>query len=78
METQNPNIPLFLSAYLVFTFFFGGGGGTIYKFHCIVQLTFNFFFSTLSVKSFQFQLIKLFLKEPLIRRFCLFGRNQRI
>ena len=26
METQNPNIPLFLSAYLVFTFFFGGGG----------------------------------------------------
>ena len=76
METQKTNIPLFLSAYLVFTFFLGGG--TIYKFHCIVQLTFNFFFSTLSVKSFQFQLIKLFLKEPLIRRFCLFGRNQRI
>ena len=63
---------LFPSAYLVFSFFlilfidlitlFY----TIYGFHYTIQLTLTFFFSILSIKSFQFQLNKLFLSEPYI------------
>ena len=38
----------------------------IYGFYCTIQLTFSFFFLTvLSVKSFQFQLNKLFSNKPL-------------
>ena len=37
---------------------------TIHGFHCTIQLTFNFFFSTLSTKKFHFQLNKLFSNGP--------------
>ena len=39
--------------------------GTIYRSHYNIQLIFNFFF-TLLIKSFQFQLNKLFLNRPVV------------
>ena len=52
---------LFPLAYLVFSFFFG----IIHGSHYTIQLTFNFFFSTLLAKSFPFQLNKLFSNGPI-------------